>query len=67
MTPLAQAIAIVKAINRHIRKHGIFDGGKAFGVDYNTWSCCYPRMSGVFNEAATEIKGKPGRYLPRFS
>ena len=66
MTPLAQAFAIVKAINRRIRKHGIFDGGKAFGVDYNTWSCCYPRMSAVYNQAAEEIKGKPGRYLPRF-
>jgi len=63
---LIEAIAIVKAINRHIRKHGIFDGGKAFGVDYNTWACCYPQMATVFNQAASEIKAKPGRYLPRF-
>lgn len=60
------AVAIVKAINRRVRRHGFFDGGKAFGVDYNTWVAVYPQMAFEYNKAAEVIQGKPGRYLPRF-
>ena len=58
--------AIVKAINRKVRRHGFFDGGRAFGVDYATWCHCYPQMASVFNQAAEKITGRSGRYLPRF-
>jgi hypothetical protein len=60
------ARAVIKAINRRIRRHGFFDGGRAFGVDYATWNVTYPQMASVFNQAASQLTGRPGRYLPRF-
>jgi hypothetical protein len=59
--------AILKAINRHVRRNNVFSGGRSFGVDYTTWSICYPQMSSVFNKAAQQITGRPGRFLPRFN
>jgi len=60
------ARATIKAINRRIRRHGFFDGGKAFGVDYTTWSLIYPQMASTFNAACEELTGRKGRFLPRF-
>ncbi len=57
---LIEAYAILKAINRWCRKN------LKPGWDYATWAAVYPRMAAVFNEAAAEVKGRPGRYLPLF-
>ena len=53
---LIQAIAIVKAINRYLRKVRMFNGGGGFGLDYATWTALYPRMSHIYNVAASEVK-----------
>ena len=56
------AIATAKSINRHMRRN--WHGGM-FGWDYATFSVYFPRMCAVFNEAATVIAGRKGRFLPR--
>ena len=57
-----EAIATVKAINRHLRKH--WHGG-VFGWDYATFSAVHPGLCSVFNKAASVIAGRKGRFLPR--
>jgi len=58
--------AIIKAINRRVRRHGFFDGGKAFGVDYVTWCLSYPQMAFEFSKACEALTGRKGRFIPRF-
>ena len=59
-----EARTLVKAINRRIRRDQIFEGGKAFGVDYTTWAICYPSTASAFNAAAEILTGRSGRFLP---
>ena len=63
---IAAPMAVAKAINRRVRKHRFFDGGRTFGVDYATWACSYPQMAAEFNRAVEVINGRKGRYLPKF-
>ena len=60
------AKTLIKAINRRIRRKKLFEGGLQYGLDYPTWSLCYPQMSKVLNQAAKVITGKDGRYLPKY-
>lgn len=60
------AKTLIKAINRHIRRKKLFEGGLQYGLDYPTWSLCFPQMSKVLNQAAKIITGKDGHYLPRY-
>lgn len=52
MDARADARSLAKAINRHIRRRHIFEGGRTFGVDYSTWAVCYPHLAREFNQAA---------------
>ncbi len=52
------AIAVVKSINRYLRKNLVFVGGKSFGIDYNTWVISHPKKAAVVNSCASEILGR---------
>lgn len=58
------ARVVLKAINRHVRRKRIFEGGRTFGVDFNTWNACYPHIASVFNKAAEIFIGREGRFMP---
>lgn len=57
-----EAKATMKSINRQIRKHWY---GGMIGWDFTTFTVIYPRISGVFNQAAEVLTGRKGRYLPK--
>jgi hypothetical protein len=59
-----QARAIVKAINRRVRRHRYFEGGRLFGVDYPTWAVTHPQMAREFNKAAAVLTGRKGHFMP---
>jgi hypothetical protein len=61
-----EAKTLIKSINRHIRRKKLFEGGLQYGLDYPTWSFCYPQMSKILNEAAKIITGRDGFYLPKY-
>lgn len=54
----------MKAINRHVRKARIFEGGKAYGVDWPTWNVCYPHLARAFCNAAEVVMGRKGLFMP---
>lgn len=56
--------AILKAINRHIRKARFFDGGRQYGVDWPTWSICHPQLARTFRHHAELIAGRTGLFMP---
>ena len=56
---------VLKAINRHLRRHPAFQGGREYGVDHITWSLCYPQMAGAVDQIGEILTGRPGRYVPR--
>ena len=60
------AQSIVKSINRHCRKSETFKGGREYGIDFSTFSTCYPQISKVFCNAAKILVGRKGRFLPQF-
>lgn len=62
-----EARALVKAINRRVRRHDYFAGGRQYGVDYATWRVCYPKMAAAFQAAAEVLAGRTGRFMPRFN
>ena len=59
------ARATLKAINRHVKKEGIFSGGRAFGVDWPTWWTCYPQMAQTFQRCGSILTGREGNFMPR--
>lgn len=61
------AQSIVKSINRHCRKVEMFKGGREYGIDFSTFSTCYPQISKVFCNAAEILVGRKGKFLPRFN
>jgi hypothetical protein len=65
-TPQDQARAIIKAINRHVRRNRLFAGGRTFGVDYSTWRVSFPQLSATYQAAAEILMGRSGRFMPRF-
>lgn len=62
----AEAITIVKAINRHVKRHRLMSGGRTFGVDFPTWNVCYPHLAKAFREAGRVIAGRDGLFMPQF-
>lgn len=57
--------AIIKAINRRFRRHAnAFTGGQVYGVDYATFCAVYPHIAHIYNAAAREFTGRPGRFIP---
>ena len=60
----AQARATLKAINRHVRKERIFEGGRTFGVDWPTWCMCYPQLAMTFQRLAEFVTGRKGCFMP---
>lgn len=60
-----QATTIVKSINKHCKKKNIFQGGKTFGVDFNTWYACHSHLASMFCDAVKVLTGKEGRFLPK--
>lgn len=61
-----EARATIKAINRWVRRTRPFEGGRQFGVDWPTWSACYPQTAQVFLRSARAITGRDGLFMPRF-
>lgn len=53
--------AILKAINRWVRKQG---RAFAIGWDYATWTHVYPQTASIFNQAAEALSGRKGRFMP---
>ena len=62
-----QAIAVVKAINRRVRRQDYFAGGRQYGVDSRTWRVTYPQTSAVYQAAAEIVAGRKGAFFPRFN
>ncbi len=58
--------AILKAINRHIKKRRIMldRGFPDYGVDFATWHCCYPQMASMFRHHAEKLMGRDGLFMP---
>lgn len=61
-----EASALIKAINRWVRRTRPFEGGKQFGVDFRTWNVTYPQIASAYKAAATVIAGRPGYFMPKF-
>lgn len=61
---MKESIAIIKAINRHMKKERPFAGGTQFGVDYNTWCATFPQTSSVYSKHAEILVGRKGRFFP---
>lgn len=57
-------LAILKSINRHVKHIRAFEGGRQYGVDFATWSHCYPQTSRVFREVAEQHTGKKAAFMP---
>jgi hypothetical protein len=65
-TPQQQARIFIKAINRHVKRRRLFEGGRTFGVDYTTWCVTYPQLARAYQAASEILTGRNGRFLPRF-
>ena len=59
-----RAYSMLRCINRHIRRHKIFEGGRTFGVDWRTWHACYPHLASVFDKHAAIVAGRCVQALP---
>jgi len=59
-----EAKSTIKAINRHLRRHRVLEGGLKFGLDHITWSICHPHMARMVDKAGQVITGRAGRFLP---
>ena len=63
---ILEARAIAKAINRHHRRRHTFEGGRQYGIDFPTWSVCYPQTCAVFMRCAQTLTGRKGFFMPKF-
>lgn len=60
------AKTIIRSINRWARRTQPFHGGRQYGVDYATWTVCYPHLAHQFQRAVECVTGRSGRFLPKF-
>lgn len=60
------AVCTVKAINRHLRRKRVLEGGLKFGLDWVTWNICHPQLAKAVDYCGELITRRTGRFLPRY-
>jgi hypothetical protein len=64
------ARALIKSINRHLKKTRAFVGGRQYGIDWPTWCVTFPQLAHAVNEAGhvlMQTNDSKRHFMPRFN